>query len=266
MITVKKLTELPVVLRLRKIRRLCMQWRRLLAEGGVPALAFYRSYISGVVDLLPSDVVEPPVASWLAGGIVEEAKLERGLYRMEMRLEGLLGEEAVDWDFETGDEEQGSGRFPAAVYLEDIRSPFNVGAICRTAAAFGFSRLYLSPLCPSLLHPRARRSAMGAEETVQWTVCSLDEARQDFAWAAGPDGEVPVFGLETGGTGIREFTFPRGGIAVVGNEELGISPETLAVLGERRVSIPLYGSKGSLNAGVAFGILACQWTSVLSAL
>lgn len=144
--------------------------------------------------------------------------------------------------------------FPGvSVYAEDIRSPFNLGSIFRTAEAFGAEKVLVSPLCVSPEHQRAQRSAMGCTEYLPWEVMGLANLPAD----------VPVFALETGGTPIDEFAFPEHGIVIVGSEELGISPEALARARYGRVSIPMYGIKASLNVGVAFGILMQYWSAYL---
>ena len=72
-----------------------------------------------------------------------------------------------------------------------------------------------------------------------------------------------IFALETGGTPIDEFDFPKNGTVVLGNEELGIKPETLELAQSEAgiVSIPLFGVKGSLNVTSAFAILIHAWCS-----
>ena len=67
-----------------------------------------------------------------------------------------------------------------------------------------------------------------------------------------------VIALELGGTSINEFAFPERGVAVLGSEEFGISPAVLSCCGSR-VTIPMGGSKGSLNVSVAAGILLQRW-------
>ena len=43
-----------------------------------------------------------------------------------------------------------SGRFDGVrVFLDDLRSPFNIGSVFRTSEAFGVSEIILSPDCPS---------------------------------------------------------------------------------------------------------------------
>lgn len=142
------------------------------------------------------------------------------------------------------------------VYAEDIRSPFNMGSLFRTAEAFGAEKVFLSPLCTEESHPRAVRSAMGCTDFLAHERCSLEKIRSSM-----PD--LPVFALETGGTPINDFIFPQKGIVIIGSEELGISPEALSQANYGTVTIPMNGIKASLNVGVAFGILMHAWTQSL---
>ena len=140
-----------------------------------------------------------------------------------------------------------------AVYAEDIRSPFNIGSIFRTAEAMGAQKVYISPCCVDPEQPRAVRSGMGCIETMGYERCSLDQLPAD----------IPVFALETGGTDINDFDFPEKGICIIGSEELGVSPEALKRATYGRVTIPMKGLKASLNVGVAFGILMQKWVEFL---
>lgn len=141
-----------------------------------------------------------------------------------------------------------------SVYAEDIRSPFNLGSIFRTAEGMGAENVYISPLCVDPEQPRAVRSSMGCIETIGYKRLSLEELPDD----------IPIFALETGGTPIEEFQFPQKGICIIGSEELGISPQALKKATYGRVTIPMIGLKASLNVGVAFGILMQKWCESLS--
>ena len=140
------------------------------------------------------------------------------------------------------------------VYAEDIRAPFNLGSIFRTAEAFGAEKVLLSEGCVSPEQPRAQRSAMGCTHFLPWNYCSL---------AALP-ANLPVFALETGGIPITSFPFPKQGIVLLGSEELGLSAEALKSVSAGIVSIPMKGIKASLNVAVAFGILMQYWVAALS--
>ena len=140
------------------------------------------------------------------------------------------------------------------VYAEDIRAPFNLGSIFRTAEAFGAEKLLLSEDCVSPEQPRAQRSAMGCTRFLPWKYCPLGSM---------PAG-LPVFALETGGTPITSFPFPKQGIVLLGSEELGLSAEALKRASAGIVSIPMKGIKASLNVAVAFGILMQYWSASLN--
>lgn len=178
-----------------------------------------------------------------------------------------LGAEPADWDLFRPGESDGDAAssgteaakrrivLPIRVYLDGVRSPFNVGSIFRTAESFGFERVYLSEGTPEPMHPRALRTSQGTAGIVPWERKPL----------TGLDGEEGVFTLELGGTDIREFRFPERGTVIIGSEELGVSPygRTLAARSAGRVSIPAAGLKGSLGVSVAFGILAFRWYAAL---
>jgi TrmH family RNA methyltransferase len=143
------------------------------------------------------------------------------------------------------------------LYLDDIRSPFNLGSIFRTAEAFGVSRILLSQDCPSPEHRRAQRSSMSCTDLVPWVRVS----REDLVTGSGVFCGKDIFALELGGTEISSFDFPSEGIAVIGSEELGVSPaaRAAAVNSLGLVSIPITGLKGSINVSVAFGIMMQRW-------
>ncbi|MBQ5632992.1 MAG: TrmH family RNA methyltransferase [Treponema sp.] len=145
--------------------------------------------------------------------------------------------------------------FPGmCVYAEDIRSPFNIGSIFRTAEGMGAEKVFISPFCVDPNQSRAIRSGMGCIETMGWEQIPVEELPDD----------IPVFALETGGTDIEEFVFPEKGICIIGSEELGVSPQALNKATYGRVSIPMKGLKASLNVGVAFGILMQKWVEYVS--
>ena len=263
MISLKKLAALPRKTRLRKIITLIQQMEMELAAG-----AFIdREYLQGLTALLKN---ESGFSPWLrkrvgqADSLLKTNGWEEGpdnsaLLRLcgDLRfgLQQFFGIEPADWDlidFSTGNFQVKRRRaLPLRVYCEDLRSPYNVGSIFRTAESFGVERIILSPSTPTPEHPRVRRTAMGCTELIPWEIGEI-----------GPIiNEEGVFALETGGTPVETFQFPKKGLVIVGSEELGVSPDALrcAEKGHGRVSIETCGVKGSLNAAVAFGILMHAW-------
>jgi len=185
--------------------------------------------------------------------------LRRAVNGLRHALLARLGAEPAEWDFldlsggASALDRQARRVLPIAVYLEQVRSPFNVGAIFRTAEAFGVSRLLLCPDTASPRHPRAERTARGATGILPWQVAPLEALA----------GQPGVFALEVGGTPLREFRFPDTGTMRGGSEELGLSPEALRVARAGRVSVPMAGAKRSLNVAVAFGIAMQAWFEAL---
>lgn len=168
-----------------------------------------------------------------------------------------IGAEPSDWDFTGEDGRLDPSRRTVAdhvLVLDRIRSPFNVGSIFRSADAFGIARIILVEGTADVTHPRCLRTARGTTETVDHR-CLSEEAVLAYLET------VPCFALELGGTPIGSFPFPSRGACVIGSEEMGVSPALLAACARSlgRVSIPLFGTKGSLNVSVASGIMLSRW-------
>ncbi|MDR0374938.1 MAG: TrmH family RNA methyltransferase [Treponema sp.] len=185
--------------------------------------------------------------------------LRRGINAVRHALLAETGQSQADWDFLDAENKLDRAKrriFPnRRVFLEDIRSPFNIGALFRSAESFGVEKILLSPLAADPCHPRARRTAMGCIDIVPWERVSL-EALEALRR------QTPVFALETGGVELQEFVFPASGVMIAGSEELGVSPGALAIADSShgRVSIPIYGAKGSLNVSSAFAIAMYAWS------
>jgi len=215
-------------------------------------------YAAGLGALMAAEPELPLECRMLAEALAAAGpeRLLRAIDALRHSLKAAAGLASADWDLidpATGCPDPAGRRIRKgrAAYLEDLRSPFNVGAAFRTADAFGLEELVLSPRCADPAHPRAERSAMGAVGVVAWR-------RGELGWLE--ERRARAFALELGGVPIDEFDFPESGVVVLGSEELGVSPEALALCGLGKVSIPMSGAKGSLNAAVAFGILLHAWS------
>ncbi len=262
MIGLPKLASLPPRTRRRKLALLLQQAELSLERGQQPQPEYWR----GLALLLARDEKAGPEVRAQAQALADAAgpqaplpELRRALNRTRHALLAFLGAEPAEWDLLSaggGLDPSARRTLPLAVYLEELRSPFNVGAIFRTAEAFGVQRMLLSPQTASPLHSRASRSARGATVALPWEVAPL-------AALAGRGG---IVALELQGTPLPEFSFPARGVLLVGSEELGLSPEALALADAGRVSIPMTGAKRSLNVAVACGIVLQAWAAHLRAL
>jgi TrmH family RNA methyltransferase len=271
MIDPHKLKQLPRPQRLRKIARLFTEAEYRLSLGQGPSPEDTAS-LGEAMALLTGDGGFSPAAREAlnaAAQALQRAARDRSpapafaLNTARHLLYAETGRQTADWDFidhSGGLDRQRRRVFPGMrVYLEDIRSPYNVGSMFRSAESFGVAKLFLSPLCADPGHPRARRTAMGCIDILPWERLSAQPA-------AAPPFDGPVFALETGGTDIARFAFPAEALMLVGSEELGLSPECLAMADASlgRVSIPAYGAKGSLNASAAFAIALHAWAAALA--
>jgi len=142
--------------------------------------------------------------------------------------------------------------------LDNIRSELNVGSAFRTANGVGLSHLYLCGITPTpVSNVRISKTALGAEETVPWSYHSnaLTLTRQLKQTG------MHLIALESSleATSLFDFSFSpsdhRPVVLIVGSELAGVDPGLLELC-EEVLFIPMYGSKGSLNASVAFGIAA----------
>ncbi len=126
-----------------------------------------------------------------------------------------------------------------------IQDPGNLGAIFRSAAAFGFQEASLGPGCADPFSPKALRGSMGAAFLLsvrRFQTLEL-EAGHWFALDAG-----------AGAISLKEADLIEPIRILVGNEGHGWKHETLPAA-VQRVAIPTTAVE-SLNAAVAAGI-AC---------
>ncbi len=137
------------------------------------------------------------------------------------------------------------------VLLDGVQDPANVGAIVRSAEAFGAAGVVLTPDCASPFSPKALRAS--ALSALRVPIAAGVDPVEAVAWARG--GGATLAGAETrGGEAPASLAEVRPLVLVVGSEGRGISPALESEL-SRRVSIPLAGRVDSLNAAVAAGIL-----------
>ncbi|MBN1350915.1 RNA methyltransferase [candidate division KSB1 bacterium] len=142
-------------------------------------------------------------------------------------------------------------RFPVYGVVDDVRSLHNVGSIFRTADGMGLRKLYLCGITGTPPKNEIHKTALGAEENVDWEYCK--SAAQIIRQLKQNGMQIVV--LEHTDTSQHyqqaDYKFPL--CLVVGHEHFGVSEEAVA-LADLAIEIPMYGLKGSLNVSVAFGI------------
>lgn len=262
MITIRKLTSLPTVTALRKAARLLQGFEVDLRLGKFPDPVYLKDLISFIgkspvltaENLTRIDIITSESSS-------SQDTVLRTCNRLRHLLLTHLNEEPADWDLLPSDGDSSDKNkikkrhiLPLEVYLDDIRSPFNVGSIFRSSESFGISKILVSSGTASPTHRRALRTSMGCTNIVPWEAVGDADLHPLLQ-------NRNIFALELNGESVDQFKFPDNGICIIGSEELGVSPECLGIADKSfgRVSIPLGGAKGSINVSVAFGILMYHW-------
>jgi len=133
--------------------------------------------------------------------------------------------------------------------LDRMRSAFNVGNILRIAEACGATEIVGCGYTPLPPHPKLAKTAMGAEQLVR---CRHAENSLEAVEMVREEGCRQVLAVDSlpGSRFAWEFDYQFPLALVLGNEALGILPETVAVC-DGVISLPMFGSKASINVGNA---------------
>lgn len=123
-----------------------------------------------------------------------------------------------------------------------LGDPANLGALMRSAAAFGVRTLILLEEAAHPFHPKCLRAAANAQFELS---LRAGPRWRDLNGAAGP-----VYALDGGGRDLSGFIWPADVRLVLGEEGQGLPPD----LTVERLAVPTTGSVESLNAMVAASI------------
>lgn len=136
------------------------------------------------------------------------------------------------------------------LWLHDIRSRHNVGAMFRTADALGLGGLLLSGHTPGPDTDDLSKTALGAERSVRFRRIADPESEAEKLRAGG----LEVIALEQTTDSVPLGRIGRigggGWCLVAGSEVMGLEPRILNLC-DRVVHIDQYGTKHSLNVAVA---------------
>jgi TrmH RNA methyltransferase len=143
----------------------------------------------------------------------------------------------------------------AAVALDRVRNPYNVGAILRSAAFFGLEGALFGAQAPHPeLAPTAVRVAEGGVEYLALSrttdlADTLSRLRQRGVRVVGADGHAK--------TAAAGFAFGRPVVLVLGNEREGLGDRVRAQC-DAIVAVRGGGRVESLNVAVAAGVLLAE--------
>lgn len=133
--------------------------------------------------------------------------------------------------------------------LDGVQDPGNVGAMLRTADAFGWT-VFLLPGCADVNNPKTVRAAMGVHfrsviyrDTLHHAVALVRQAG------------IPLYAtaLAENTLDLRSADLSRSAV-VIGSEGRGVSPEALALC-DGTLKIPMDQTCESLNAAAAAAVV-----------
>lgn len=224
--------------------------REAIRAGTVTRLLVDRSMTRKLEDLL---------AEANAHGVevreVGREKLDRRAAREEVRHQGVLAE-GPPYPYVGVHDLEGA---PLIVALDEISDPHNLGAIVRSAVAFGVPHLMLPERRAAQVTAVAVRASAGATEHATIArVVNLQRALQSLAKAG-----YRVLGLDADGVdGLEPLRAARAGdprVLVIGSEGKGLR-RMVKERCDQLCRIPQPGPVASFNASVAASIALYEAT------
>ena len=152
------------------------------------------------------------------------------------------------------DEFRSAEKIPLIVVLDDVRSLNNIGSVFRTSDAFLVEHIYLCGITATPPSPEIHKTALGAEDSVEWshepdvlalvrrlksegvTVCAIEQVHHSVM--------LDHFHAEPS----RRYAI------VLGNEVKGVA-QSVVDEADVCIEIPQHGTKHSLNISISAGIV-----------
>ena len=153
-------------------------------------------------------------------------------------------------------------KLPLIVVLDDVRSMYNIGSVFRTSDAFRVEAVYLCGICQTPPSTEIHKTALGAEESVNWRYFKTTLEAVDELKKAG----YTVLSVEQVEQSTKLQTFvPQRGLkyaVVLGNEVKGVHQEVVDA-SDGCLEIPQLGTKHSMNVSVTAGIIIYKFAEEL---
>ena len=145
-------------------------------------------------------------------------------------------------------------KLPLVVVLDDIRSLHNIGSVFRTADAFRIECIYLCGITATPPHPEMHKTALGAEDSVDWVYFQDTCEAVDNLLAVGYE----VYAIEQveGSISLTDIKLDKNKkyAVVLGNEVKGVQQSVVDKC-TGSIEIPQFGTKHSLNVSVTAGLV-----------
>lgn len=147
-----------------------------------------------------------------------------------------------------------SNKQPIVVVLDHVRSLYNVGSVFRSSDAFRIEGVCLCGITARPPHPEIHKTALGAEESVDWNY--FERTEDAVSWLKEQGYTVIAIEQCEGSTMLQDFQRQPGRryAVVLGNEVKGVQQQVVDMC-DACLEIPQFGTKHSLNVSVAAGIV-----------
>jgi tRNA G18 (ribose-2'-O)-methylase SpoU len=162
------------------------------------------------------------------------------------------------------DEFHDAEKLPLIVVLDDVRSLYNVGSVFRTCDAFRVKAIYLCGITATPPHPEIHKTALGAEDAVQWRYfATADEAVAELHRDGCFVYSVEQVENSTKLQNLTPITQPPTVAVVFGNEVKGVH-QSVVDASDGCLEIPQLGTKHSMNVSVTAGIVIWEFARTMN--
>ncbi|MBQ7388369.1 MAG: RNA methyltransferase [Paludibacteraceae bacterium] len=148
---------------------------------------------------------------------------------------------------------------PLVMILDNVRSLHNVGSVFRTSDAYLVEKIFLCGITAVPPSAEIHKTALGAEDTVQWEYAENTVAVVTSLKANG----YTVLAIEQveGSVSLNDFAIDnnRKYAVILGNEVKGVQQSVVDQC-DACIELPQFGTKHSLNVSVTAGIVIWEFS------
>ena len=157
----------------------------------------------------------------------------------------------------TVEEFRHADKMPLTVVLDNVRSMYNVGSVFRTSDAYRVERIVLCGITGRPPHPEIHKTALGAEDAVEWTYCAdtleaVHQLQQEGVKVYAV--EQAEGSIDLSHTQLSTPNSPQKIAVVFGNEVKGVQQSVVDAC-NGCLELPQFGTKHSLNVATTAGIV-----------
>lgn len=148
----------------------------------------------------------------------------------------------------------------AYIFLNNIRSAHNVGAIFRTAEGAGVEKIYLGGYTPTPVdrfnrpQPEITKTSLGASELVPWEHITSGEEVVTLQRLQADGMTIVTVEQTSEAVSLYDFVVPDNVVYIFGNEVSGVELGLIDIA-DQCMQIPMAGQKESLNVATTVGIV-----------